>query len=266
MRDQLERTALLFLIAALCGLMWLFSAEKKELEQLEFYRIYWNSRDTLYINQLDSSTIALLPLSNTAKTSLDKRSKNRWYFSSTDQLKSIPGMDTLWLLAAKLNFDKPLPPARKKSPSYLEKPNSWESSKPRQPFAAIDINGCDSLALVAIPGIGPFTAKSILQLRSRWGSIRSLKQIQSIHGLAERWDSRWDSLITIVPPENGFNTLSLNKSSFSELKALPGMTYARVKRIVFFRETFGPLTWDEVGTWKDFEGLDLEILKLFLAE
>jgi len=56
---------------------------------------------------------------------------------------------------------------------------------PRQPTARlpVDINAADSLAWVALPGIGPVTARRILSFREKLGGFVSERQLMEVYGI-----------------------------------------------------------------------------------
>ena len=54
-----------------------------------------------------------------------------------------------------------------------------------QQKAQIDINGCDSAALVALPGIGPVLSARIIKYRKLLGGFASVEQLKEVYGLPE---------------------------------------------------------------------------------
>ncbi|MEY2963702.1 MAG: hypothetical protein RL754_963 [Bacteroidota bacterium] len=269
------QSALLLFVAGLSALMWLSPVSKKEQERTLFNRLWWEDFcDSVSVNRLDSATLYSFPISETTKKAWLYRLNNGWSIISMEGLQKIPGMDTLWLKFGQFNFDPPVTsktPAKTKNTiqrSYSEVPNYKPSnsnrySEPKVQLKSVDINEVDSIALESIPGIGPWTARAIIREREKWGYIADPSQLHSIYGLRDRWDAAWDTLLTVNVREK---TLSLNTSTFEDLVAFRGLNHRQVRRIVFYREHFEPIRWSVMAEWEEFQGSDLDFLKLYVTE
>lgn len=261
----LYRTAILMLIAGMSALMWLFPNEEKLEELRSFYALWWEGEDTLKVNFLDSTTVYQLPLSSAARRSLWYRNSHRWSISNADELQQLPGMDSLWVGAGQFDFAQRPRPKNNRNYAPPSKPstfNRWEREE-RPKASPVDVNTADSISLVAIPGIGPWTAKSILRERERWGYIADTSQLHVLYGLRDRWRPEFDTLLQVHPRKP---TLSLNESPLDSLREFRGLRYAQVKKIEFWRTNFGHLTWADVAQWEEFNGVDLDFLRLYVAE
>ena len=51
---------------------------------------------------------------------------------------------------------------------------------------SIDINHADSTALVGLPGIGPITARKIIDYRNKYGPFPDLKSLRNVKGIGEK--------------------------------------------------------------------------------
>ena len=238
--------------------IWLFPQSKREDAREEFLTLWWaQTPQPLRINYLDSLAIAALPISLSARKSLEFRRSRHWHLTSEVALVQLPGMDTLWLQAGAFDFstpEKPLSPRPPFQPAPAPEPEE---------ISPIDLNTADSLSLIAIPGIGPWGAKSILREREKWGSIASLEQLKQKFPFDRGWDERWDHYLKVqlAPPR-----WSLNDSPMDSMLEVPGFRYSQVKQIVFYRESFGVLTWEELATWDYWDSTEIDFFKLYISE
>lgn len=140
-----------------------------------------------------------------------------------------------------------------------------QSPQPKQieTIASVEINSCDSLALVAIKGIGPTFAHRILEERKRLGGFYSTNQLLSIYGITqERLASFKDVLIV---NQDSIVQLNINEASFKTLLAHPYLSYKQVQQIVNFRESIRPFKdISELLQISHFTEEDLNRLKYYL--
>jgi hypothetical protein len=54
-------------------------------------------------------------------------------------------------------------------------------------------------------------------------------------------------------------------STFQELLAFPDLNYEQVKRLCFYRESFGIPTWLEMASWNEFSEADTTFLQLYIS-
>ena len=127
----------------------------------------------------------------------------------------------------------------------------------------LDLNEADSTALVTVRGIGPWSAHAIMKERARWGYFVTVSQLRKIRSLDARWLKEWDSVFYVVPRAPA---LFLNSSSFAELNEFYGFRFHQVKRIVFYRERFGPVLWSELTSWEEFSDVDTTFLRHYVSE
>ncbi|HAR22463.1 MAG TPA: hypothetical protein DCR47_07890, partial [Cryomorphaceae bacterium] len=77
------------------------------------------------------------------------------------------------------------------------------------------------------------------------------------------WQSEWDSLFFIIPRPPQLN---LNTSTFADLNDFSGFRFHQVKKIVFYREQFGPVSWRELVQWEEFSDVDTTFLQHYVSE
>ncbi|MGB1089615.1 MAG: ComEA family DNA-binding protein, partial [Schleiferiaceae bacterium] len=194
MLHELQRTALLMLAAIMAASIWLFPQSKREEAREDFLKLWWaHHPQPLRINYLDSLAISALPISLSARKSLEFRRTRQWYLTGKEALVELPTMDTLWIHLGNFDFTAP------------EKVNASRRSFPPAPLpepveiAPVDLNSADSLSLINIPGIGPWGAKSILREREQWGSVATLEQLKQKFPFDRGWDERWNHYLEVRP-------------------------------------------------------------------
>lgn len=258
MLHELQRTALLMLAAIMAASIWLFPQSKREEARKDFLKLWWTQTpQPLHINYLDSLAITALPISLSARKSLEFRRSRQWYLTSEEALAQLPGMDTLWVQMGDFDFaaaEKLNAPLRSFPPAPVPEPVE---------IAPVDINATDSLSLISIPGIGPWGAKSILRERDQWGSIATLEQLKQKFPFDRGWDERWDHYLEVRPAPPRW---SLNESPMDSLLEIPGFRYSQVKQIIFYRESFGVVTWVELATWGYWDSTEIDFFKLYITE
>jgi hypothetical protein len=106
--QELQRTALLIVAAIMAACIWLLPQSDREEAREDFLKLWWNQNaEPLRINFLDSLTITALPITLSAKKSLEFRRSRQWYLTSREALLEIPGMDSLWVHAGAFDFTTP---------------------------------------------------------------------------------------------------------------------------------------------------------------
>lgn len=277
--EQFQNTLVLVVVALLTALMWWFPEEELAAEKQEFYTLWWSAHDTLEVNFLDSSMIWDLPLSESARKAWWYRRTHDWNIKDSSDLSRLPAIDVLWFQvgqsSGKFKYDLPKRPvkeyAKKEWPNRERIQRSQEKDESiaftsndhlKNPNS-IYLDRVDSASLIAVPGIGPWTAHYIIKEREKWGRIGGAYHLKQISNLGERWKPEWDHLFIY---DTTYTTLSINKSELQELYDFPGLNFYQVKRIGFYRETFGFLQWDEMMSWDEFSNMDSNFIKLFVAE
>jgi len=78
-------------------------------------------------------------------------------------------------------------------------PSQTPSAKAATP-APLDLNTATAAQLEALPGIGPATAKRILEYREKNGSFKKIEELMNVTGIGEKSFLRLKPLITVTPP------------------------------------------------------------------
>lgn len=101
----------------------------------------------------------------------------------------------------------------------------------------IAINTIDSIGLVAIPGIGPYTAQKVIQYRTWLGGFNDSSQFREIHGLR---DQQIERLKEVAEIDNSIiHQLHINTASQETLESHPYIRY-KAKIIIAYRKQHGP--------------------------
>jgi competence protein ComEA len=103
-------------------------------------------------------------------------------------------------------------------------------------FVKVDINTADTLAFIAMPGIGPTLAHRIVKFRENLGGFISVEQLLEVYGIK-------DSVFQILKPQlfcsNGVQPIAINVADFNVINRHPYISYQEAKAIVKYREQHG---------------------------
>jgi competence ComEA-like helix-hairpin-helix protein len=110
----------------------------------------------------------------------------------------------------------------------------------RKPVAPVDINLADTIAFIALPGIGSKLAERIVKFREKLGGFYSINQIGEVYGLADSVFQKIRPLFLMAPFT--IKKININTASLDELKAHPYIRFNIAKSIVAYREQHGVFT------------------------
>ncbi|MBS4062205.1 MAG: helix-hairpin-helix domain-containing protein [Bacteroidetes bacterium] len=154
----------------------------------------------------------------------------------------------------------PTPEVSKIKAEKEEKKKVYETTfeNPKALFDEVfELNTADSLQLIQIPGVGPWTSHRILQYRNILGGFYDKNQLYEVHG----FDSlRYDQIEKhLVIDSLLINKIRINYFTFKELIRHPYIDYALTKTLVNHREKRGFVkSFDELGK---LEGYTTETIK-----
>lgn len=107
------------------------------------------------------------------------------------------------------------------------------SKNVKQNSPKTELNSADSLALIAIKGIGPSFAKRILKYRQALGGFVQLEQLKEVYGFTDEMYQKISPVCTVNPQL--VRKLNMNKDEFKLINKHPYITYELTKSIFDWR-------------------------------
>lgn len=104
----------------------------------------------------------------------------------------------------------------------------------------LELNSCDSAALVALPGVGPAFARGILRYRDLLGGYHSLDQLAEVHVLKERPEAVAHLRTLVVVDPALVRRLPMSTAPVEQLAAHPYLRWKLAKALVAYRRQHGP--------------------------
>lgn len=133
----------------------------------------------------------------------------------------------------------------------------------KQEVWSIDINAADSLAWVALPGIGPGFAKRILKFKAQLGGFFDVNQLKEVYGMDTVWVERYRNRFKIG--DGVTRKLYVNRLLWQEFRH-PYLPYAQVKVFLNYRKQHGVVRdYAELGQIKLLDMRVWERLRPYLA-
>ncbi len=113
--------------------------------------------------------------------------------------------------------------------------NSYE--KKQRTYNTVNINACDTSALIALPGIGSKLAARIVNFRDKLGGFYSINQVGETYGLP---DSTFQKIKTYLNvDEDGIRKTNINAATKDQLKLHPYIKWNLANAIVEYRNQHG---------------------------
>jgi competence protein ComEA len=94
----------------------------------------------------------------------------------------------------------------------------------------VELNAADSLALIAIKGIGPTFAKRILKYRSILGGYASIEQLKEVYGFTDELYEQVKSSFTLNA--SLLKKININTDDFKTLNKHPYLSY-EITKVIF---------------------------------
>lgn len=175
---------------------------------------------------------------------------------------SLHNLDSLWTLhqdaIAEQQQNTIINPATeekgRRATSSISKPTrnttmQTETTAPtRKAIPIVDLNTVDSLTLVELPQIGPYTAVRIIELRDKLGGFVDKEQLREVKGMDSVRFAIMEPYIIIGDAQP--KKVDVNRDDFKTLVHHPYLNYEQVKRIVNHREKRGM-----IKNWAQLEAL-----------
>ena len=120
--------------------------------------------------------------------------------------------------------------------------NAWKREKKQ--VWQIDINQADSLAWIALPGIGPAFAKRILAYRERLGGFHRVAQLKEVYGLDTLWANQYIAQFHVG--KGIFRYLYINRADWKEFRH-PYLPYRQANLVLNYRKQHGSFqNWEDL--------------------
>ena len=136
-------------------------------------------------------------------------------------------------------------------PSSKKQETSSNEEKPKpekKTIPIVDLNTVDSITLVELPQIGPYTAVRIIEFREKLGGFVDKEQLRDVKGMDDARFAAIQPYINLDAVE--IRKVDVNRADFKTLVHHPYLSYEQVKRIVNQREKRGM-----IKNWAQLEAL-----------
>lgn len=124
-------------------------------------------------------------------------------------------------------------------PSFVaQEENSLPSNRPAAHalIGKLELNSATEVMLVALPGLGPYTAAKIIAYRERLGGFMALDQLQEIQGIKPEILQK---VLPYLVLEQGVKRMSINEVSYETLKQHPYLSWNQANSIIKMRKQKG---------------------------
>ena len=111
-----------------------------------------------------------------------------------------------------------------------------QAAKPEKKSLNVNVNSADTVALIALPGIGSKLALRILNFRDKLGGFYSVDQIKETYGLP---DSTFQKIKIYLIVDGQVEKINLNTATKDELKIHPYIKWNLANAIVEYRNQHG---------------------------
>lgn len=147
-----------------------------------------------------------------------------------------------------------------------------EAITPREPIAlmeqaaaqSLNINTADSAALVAVDGIGAYSAQKILAYRQALGGFVSLRQLSEIKGL--RAENLEQLIQVALIDSTKVRKIDINRASLKTMVAHPYIVYSQAVAIDDWRRERGRIdSLANLSFLEEFTPSDIERLQPYLS-
>lgn len=184
---------------------------------------------------LDASDWQRLGLSSKQATSM-LRYRDKYGFHSLEQMQRIRvlPLDLLNLITDSLIFDQPIENVSSKS--VFGRVKESEGVNQEKKVQKLDLNLATVDMLVALPGIGQYTAEKIIAYRTRLGGFISIDQLSEIKGMKAELIDKAQQYLEV---KKEVERLALNSISYEVLKKHPYLTWNQANSIIKMRNQKG---------------------------
>ncbi len=128
--------------------------------------------------------------------------------------------------------------------TYAQYPDQkkWEERPAREErpaFRKLEVNTADTIALIALPGIGPAFARGIVKYRESLGGYASLDQLAEVYVLKDKPDAVARLMELLVIDTLMVRRIPINTCTVEELAAHPYCRWKIAKPLIAYRTQHG---------------------------
>ena len=120
--------------------------------------------------------------------------------------------------------------------AYKPEENLIQAAKPEKKNLNVDVNSADTMALIALPGIGSKLALRIINFRDKLGGFYSVDQIKETYGLA---DSTFQKIKSYLMVNGQVEKINVNTVTKDQLKIHPYIKWNLANAIIEYRTQHG---------------------------
>ena len=179
-------------------------------------------------NTASYDTLIRLGLSQREAATLISYREKGGRFRRPSDLKKVYGLDSVKAEKLMVFIVQKADTAKKKVTIVRDK---------KRPL--IDLNNCDSAALVSLPGIGPVLSARIIKYRHLLGGFVRVDQLKEVYGLKEETFNIISSWVTA--DSSMVEMININTAGFRELSKLPYFESYEIKSVLKYRELQGKI-------------------------
>lgn len=127
-------------------------------------------------------------------------------------------------------------------PERQPRPAAIRERTPYKPYAPrkVEVNTADTVALVALPGIGPAFARGIIKYREVLGGYVSLDQLAEVFVLKDKPDAVLKLKELLILDTLMVRRIAINTCTVEELAAHPYLRWKLAKPLMAYRTQHGP--------------------------
>lgn len=104
----------------------------------------------------------------------------------------------------------------------------------------VEVNTADTVALIALPGIGPAFARGIVKYRDLLGGFHSLDQLAEVYVLKDKPDAVLSLKELLILDTSMVHQIPINTCTVEELAAHPYLRWKLAKPLIAYRAHHGP--------------------------
>jgi DNA uptake protein ComE-like DNA-binding protein len=168
------------------------------------------------------------------------------------------------------SYSQPKPEEKR---TYYRQPEKTVESPPKSKYpvkekftagTVVELNACDTVQLMKIPGIGTSFAKRIVSYRKLLGGYYRLQQLQEVYGMYEELYEKITPYLRI--DTNFIQPIPVNSASLDRLKSHPYLNFFQAKAIIEIRKKKGKInSISEVILLEEFSEDDIEKVRRYLS-